>query len=667
MPITASDFQIWQTGGQQITVGPAGPSAVSKDANNKATLGSDSLILVQGVGTGASATTHAQVVSGDDPQLTNARTPTPHQATHNGGSDPIPLASAAAQGLCPPVDNTTIQVSGGKLVAVGGGGAGVSTDANNKATLGSDSKILVQGTAAGIAATTHAQTVSGDDPQLTNARTPTGTAGGDLTGTYPNPTLVTTAVTAGSYTNSSVTVDAKGRLTAASSGAAPPAPSSTIPIMDGAAAVGTGTTYARADHVHPSDTSRMAVGAAPTAHQASHVTGSDQIPLASSSTKGLMNQTSGNTTDFIDGTNNNQPLQPVIWSVRLRSFNAIGNPTFEVDQKNVGNTIANPVALLDRWGFNKAGTMTVTGGQILPSVLPVVPGTNFLISRAALMIQLTTQQATLGASDYVFINQVIEGPSFRELSQDVHSLSLLVYSSVANLKFAVALRDPASAKSLVKLCTIPNASTWTLIPLPNIPVWISGGNFSSAPGVAGYQLSICLATGTTFIAPAADTWQNGNFIGVPGMDNFVSKPVNSQFIVAFVQHEPGALCTTLIDCPFSQNLDNSLEYFCKSQDYGIANGSQSNGYFGMPIYVVTSPYAAGWVPFPKKMAKDPIVTIYNPQNGAANSMADWNNVAHAVSSVANIGQGGFNAINLASAPATLPNFVFGHYTADTGW
>jgi hypothetical protein len=358
-----------------------------------------------------------------------------------------------------------------------------------------------------------------------------------------------------------------------------------------------------------------------------------------------------------------------IWSVRLRSYNAaIGNPSFEVDQANVGSLLTNAAGgarLADRWFWNKVGTMAVNSQQ-LSAIIPV-PGTNFAISTNYLRLTLTGQEASLGASDFISLYQFLEGPQFRELINDVHSIQVLVRSSVAPLKFGISLADFTTTKSLTKLATISTANTWTILPFPNLPIF-PAGNFTTAPGTAGQIVRITLAAGSSRTNTANDVWvTNSGTPGALGQDNWCAQAVNATFDIAFVQWEPGPLCTTLIDKPFQQNYDECLRYYQKTYDYETAIGTATGT--GILILFPGTGAAFGPVRFHKPMAKIPTLTAYNHATGAANSTRlSGTGTDYTVSGFSSPGKAGYYGIAVTSAPApTVGQGYWLHHTADTGW
>jgi hypothetical protein len=141
-------------------------------------------------------------------------------------------------------------------------------------------------------------------------------------------------------------------------------PSSTTPSMDGTAAIGSGTTYARADHVHPSDTSRLALAGGTMTGGIVMGTGAvlqeRQAAVAASaidvSTAAVFSKTISGATTF---TVSNVPAAGAVSSFILELTNASTNVTWWANIRWAGGT----VPTLSTTGVDVLGFYTSDGGS----------------------------------------------------------------------------------------------------------------------------------------------------------------------------------------------------------------------------------------------------------------------------------------------------------------
>ena len=291
--------------------------------------------------------------------------------------------------------------------------------------------------------------------------------------------------------------------------------------------------------------------------------------------------------------------------------NRIINGAMAIDQRNGGAAVTiNSTAetyTLDRWlaiGQSSAGVYTVDQVQDAPS--------GFIDS---LKVTVTTQDATLGAGEYYWVQQKIEGYNATDLAWGSASakpitLSFWVKSSVTGT-FGGAFSNSSFNYSYAFEYTINTANTWEQKTISIIGA--PAGTWLTTNGI-GVRIYWDLGNGTNYTG-AAGSWQSAGYNGTTGSVKLI-QTLNATWQITGVQLEKGATATSFDYRPYGTELALCQRYFYSWSGYFDYSSSGTNGYV---------------VPASTNMRTNPTLTrtatgiFYQGAGGSSNGLNLWVN------------------------------------------
>ena len=364
-----------------------------------------------------------------------------------------------------------------------------------------------------------------------------------------------------------------------------PAASSTTPIMSGAGYVGAGTTWARADHQHPSDTSRYATSNPSGYQTAAQVTAA--VPVASSTTPvmdGIAAVGVGTTWARADH------VHPT--DAHALGDNRIINGDMRIDQHNNGALISpavNATYTIDRWMFQGGQPGKFSGGRNAVGVTGPL-GFPYYLGYQSLSAY------TPLTGDTFLVSQAIEADMIGDLAwgtanAQIVTLSFWAYSGLTGT-FSGAICNYANTRAYPFTFSLPSGSTWTkitvTIPGDTSGTWVMSGNAGSM------LLRFDLGSGATFRG-TANTWQAGNIVGATGAVNVVSTS-GAVFFVTGVKLEIGSVATPYNRQSLAKSMADCQRYYSFGQI--IAGGTMT------ATQIIYAPYS-----LPCTMRANPTIVI----------------------------------------------------------
>ena len=216
--------------------------------------------------------------------------------------------------------------------------------------------------------------------------------------------------------------------------------------------------------------------------------------------------------------------------------NKILNGAMQIDQRNNGATsTSSGVYTVDRFEFNASQSTKMTWGQNYGGVTPPAGFSKYLGFK-------TTTAVTIGAGDYFFFGQKIEGQNVADLawgnaSAKTITLSFYVYSSLTGT-FGGAIENSAGNRAYPFSYTISAANTWE-----RKTITIAGdttGTWLTTNGI-GLKLWIGLGVGSSF-SGTAGAWAAADNFSSTGAVSVIGT-LNATYYITGVQVEIGSTAT----------------------------------------------------------------------------------------------------------------------------
>jgi len=308
-------------------------------------------------------------------------------------------------------------------------------------------------------------------------------------------------------------------------------------------------------------------------------------------------------------------------SVNIFRKNVIIGGDFDTNpwQRGLNFVGAGNIYTADRWLGQKGGTFVVDVTRTLDVPILGVAYKNRtmdLFARNCFQVNVTTAEAVLGAGDFSYYTQHIEGYDFRSIAQIPLVISFWHKHTKTGI-YCVSFGNNGVNRSYIAEYTQAVADTWEYESIP-IPATPAAGSWSYDFHI-GLSVTFVLGCGAT-LQTSAGVWTVGNFVASANQVNNLDT-IGNKFRLALIQLEAGGIGSKFENRSMQEEMALCQRYYEKTFAQDVAPAQNAGLFVGQlslrSAVAVANANSLRWS-FTTRKRFAPTIVTYNPSVANAN-------------------------------------------------